>query len=460
MLENEEYKGLWFLPQSEVHFGGTLTFGPDNPVRLNISGTIDQKISSIFNERNEFTIWGHLQSGEPITLFNCDQVQFTSPLIGLESATYNAQFIILGAHILEKDTSLINSVRVSYDHMEEWMGIYGHEIKEPYNMDSYEISFKKPEDIIFQLSENINGRITFWNNLPYLNEADVQLKQQNLIKLDFTVPISFTELIQIVWKFQRFLTLMTQQKVRIRWYYIYSSSIPSRNQSIDQSSTAKEIKVFYRQSDYKYDVDGRFHYLLNFSTFQSQFEQVLKLWFKADIDLNPIVDILYTNIGSTNEYIHNSFLNLVQAVEAYHRRKMQNTQELKTENVLLTERLLAHIPEGDDKDWLTQKLAYSYEPGLRKRLKELFDLNKSIIFTNSEGESKKISKLIEAIVNKRNYLTHYDESSASVNNDVLKMLKYTNVLRSLLVIIILRELGFDENFLDSNIRNKFRFHLN
>jgi hypothetical protein len=70
------------------------------------------------------------------------------------------------------------------------------------------------------------------------------------------------------------------------------------------------------------------------------------------------------------------------------------------------EEVFITVPEKH-KEWLEEELAYSNEPTLRKRLKEI--LNKYSKITGSLIKNRK--SFINKVVVTRNYLTHYDSNS-------------------------------------------------
>jgi len=102
----------------------------------------------------------------------------------------------------------------------------------------------------------------------------------------------------------------------------------------------------------------------------------------------------------------------------------------------LTETLIKQCSE-ENQEWLSGRLRHGNELNLGRRIKSIIEPFKELI-----GTSKERSKLIRAIVDTRNYLTHYDnslESEAVTGRDLwLLCLK----MEAIFQLHILQVLGF------------------
>lgn len=452
MLGIQEYRGIWWLPESDQQISGNLRFGPDQPVRLELLSGTGQDIIRLLPDLEDVVLWGMTAEGHAMTLFNCNQISCAFPGIGLQTAVYNAEFIVIGAHLKGVDSPAFDKATISIEGLDQWFGINGYQFKGDFDVSAYEISYLKPEDIAFNIDANTSIKISSQINYPQFDRTETVIRQENKIELEFREILSLDEVLTKTWKVQRFFSLLTQNTLRLRWYYLQSPLFKHVfSMSVGKPEINISLSLFFRQSATKIKDANALTKFLRFEVVKYKLETTLKRFFELDAELGAVIDILYANIGESNQYLQNIFLNLVQAVEAYHRITMQDTDQLKMENRERLDRLLSYLPEGDDKTWLEQKLAYSYEPGLRKRLKELFELNKMLIFSAPEPTNKLINRLIENIVNKRNYLTHLDGSSKNISLQPNILLIYNRVLKQLLTVLLLRSLGFEEDFLYGSI---------
>jgi hypothetical protein len=105
--------------------------------------------------------------------------------------------------------------------------------------------------------------------------------------------------------------------------------------------------------------------------------------------------------------IEHHFLNAINAIEAYHRRKGNTRYELdpaRYEERL--ERIINAAP-ARDRPWLRGKLRYSNEVTLRTRLRELFEQMPRALQQACGGRKQ----FVDTVVTTRNYLIHHDDES-------------------------------------------------
>jgi chemotaxis regulatin CheY-phosphate phosphatase CheZ len=136
-------------------------------------------------------------------------------------------------------------------------------------------------------------------------------------------------------------------------------------------------------------------------------------------------------------YIEQQLLSLVGAIEAYHRRTMDNFELPKEQHNKRLEEILRSVPE-EYKGWLNEKLAYSNEKSLRKRLREIvkeFDpILKELI--------PDLDSFVDKVVKTRNYLTHNDEKLKDQAVAGKELLELVENLKIIAEICLLKELGF------------------
>ena len=155
-------------------------------------------------------------------------------------------------------------------------------------------------------------------------------------------------------------------------------------------------------------------------------------------------------------YITNQFSDLVQAIEAYHRRTTRNCDLLPEEYDKIVSEILNGTPE-QHKVWLKEKLEYGNEPNLRKRLKEIINVLgiKEFIENNGRG----IDSFIHRVVITRNYLTHYDKKLEDKALRPEQFYPYVQMLRTVLLTCLLKEMGFESGTMKKMIRKYFEKYV-
>ncbi len=91
----------------------------------------------------------------------------------------------------------------------------------------------------------------------------------------------------------------------------------------------------------------------------------MKILYKNGLSLKtkfpPVLNSLFASFSDKDEFMETKFLNIVQALEIYHRRMIEDTIKLKTEFQSKLEPILEGLSEIHKK-WLIDKLAYKWEP--------------------------------------------------------------------------------------------------
>jgi hypothetical protein len=138
------------------------------------------------------------------------------------------------------------------------------------------------------------------------------------------------------------------------------------------------------------------------------------------------------------------FLNLIQAVESFHRdmRKGEYLSQEAFEEIRVT--VTNAIPKeiaDDFRQSLKSRIRYGYEYSLRTRLRHLFEeLEAPTVLLMTQN----VNDLRNRLVDTRNYFTHYaaELKKVAFDGDSLQYANYK--LRVLLVILLLKEVGLDE----------------
>lgn len=455
MLNQENFNGFWYpADQPEIRFHAVLNFGPDKSPRLTGISTFTAEQATFLRNAKEITIWGDLEGGENVTLFECNCLSLLYPWAGTQSVELNAKTVVSGAFLKNSAEVAIEGMQVDFTVLGEWMDTYGHTTGYDENSDTHSLLYKAPEDIQFAINEQINAAFIF-RMFREIKEAKVAFRQENLLSLKFLSPVSYDDALECEWRVQRFLTVAVWQQLNI----ISLSIRIKTSEATEYSDGYKWCRVFFRQSTYGLAEEGNKTYFLRFLVVRPVIEPMLQSWFKLEELTEPVISLLIANIGRGDGFIQNNFLNLVQAVEAFHRHIKQNTDQLKAEHTVKMDRILEQVRDASDKRWLSEKLAFAFEPSLRRRLKELFQEHCSVIFYNNDVSNKSIVWVIETITDKRNYYTHYGKKISVTDADFMRLIVLTELLKLLLAVMIFRELGMDKEVLRERIPGRLKVKL-
>lgn len=443
MIEDEIVNGFWFLPQNpNSHFHGQLTFGPSSFPRLALIANKDTNLSDFPFNVEDYVIWGLGENGIAITLLGCNRLDASGNGFGFQTSIFNAQRIIIGDHINSEDELLFDSVEFSLENLEEWVNIQGFNVNVS-SHDSYQISYERPKDLFFHINDQVTGNLCFRNNTPFSRNPIIRLSQENYFELKFNGQLSLKDVIENVWRMRQFITLMMFEETKIKWINVIKDN--------------KKLKIFYKQSSKEDIVESDRLYLISLRVLGQRFELAIKKWFEIVKDLDPVIAILHSNIGKSQGFYQNDFLNMVQAVEAFDRRQLQDTQQLQAANEPRLNRILQCIEDQNDKKWLSERLTFSYEPNLRTRLTKLCVLHKEILFMDSVSKNQ-LKPMIMHIVETRNYYTHFDPSLEK-KKKVSTVINQTFFLKMLLTYCILDQIGLDSEYLMPSVYHRYRIRL-
>lgn len=161
-------------------------------------------------------------------------------------------------------------------------------------------------------------------------------------------------------------------------------------------------------------------------------------WHAARRKYLPTFLLYFSLLRTPGMLLEFRFLNLVHAVEAYHRRAYRNHVLPADEYEKRRSRLLgAACPE--DHDWLQQVLKYANQPRLADRLGDLYDSLPSSART-AIGKRRAFT---HSVAQTRNSLSHWaeDQDNATMKPDA--MWRTIEKLKLALKVILIRELGLD-----------------
>jgi hypothetical protein len=257
----------------------------------------------------------------------------------------------------------------------------------------------------------------------------------------------------MIYHIRNFLTLAITEPV-------YPLSIEGRIEPNENEPKNVDISVgiFYRLlhiSELCKDLTSH-DMLFTFKDVSEDFGSFLRNWFtKAEL-LEPVYDLYFGTLYNPGQYLTNQFLNLVQAIESYHRRTVGNNELPEEDHRIRIAEILITTP-ANHKEWLKEELKWSNELSLRKRLKSMLKSCPEALRNAIENEDLFINRTIDT----RNYWTHFDPSLKEKVAEKGELYKLTSLLGMLLQSCLLKELGFSSESIDkllsSLLQKKYQF---
>lgn len=449
MNEEFEYTGVWWLPSNrETKIPGILKFDQSEGAILELDGcfTDDPEMDELFNPA---IVNGVSSTGVNITLHRCLGKHLTIRGGGFSHSKLYAHEVFEGVHFERREDIKFRCLFVDYSHLDTWLGISGFDIV-PNKHDEIWIKYKTPDSIPVFISSDLVLFIVFLTSYSPFALTEAYLRQKVKIMIAPAQEQSFEELQKIVRRIQDFLTLANIEPV-------YPLSIEGetelKKEIVGDKTVYPKVKIFYQLPKVHGAVveTGRFRALFAFKDISDKFQYFLQNWFRKAEELEPVYQLYFGLIYNPHMYLEQKFSCLVEALEAYHRRIMQNYELPMDKHNERICKILDAVPQ-EYKTWLERKLEYSNEPILRRRLRELLN-NHSVTVPNFIRNRE---SFIDKVVITRNYLIHHDPRLEAKAAKKEKLHYITRRLQLLVDLCLLKELGFSSDEVQGFVPTKYQ----
>lgn len=234
---------------------------------------------------------------------------------------------------------------------------------------------------------------------------EVRVSQSTSIRVDLSEDLTFDEWVtNFVLPFRNLLTLATTRPNALTRVSLYS-----QDKTVGTSKGDREVPIdlFYQQVWHEKVEAKRLlphDMLFTLHDVAEDFGGIVRRWLRVASELDSVCNLFFSVTYLPGLYSENKFLNMVQAAESYHRRRITNQVLTREEHDQRVASILNGAPDAHRK-WLKQRLEYGNEPTLQMRLSDLLDATQPVM----SSLITKRSQFVRKVVDTRNYLTHYDD---------------------------------------------------
>ncbi len=416
---------------------GTLSISEDG-VDFNLILESDKELSLPLMD--DF-IYGKTMDNELYTLFKCSICHEDTYDFDKGGATYKytitAEYLLKGETFTDNSEFKINELFFEFTELDIWTYQEILQVSKD-NKGGIQVKVAQIPPIPYDFKE-FKLNVQYKNNIKNYNFQErnkLELSTICFFKLEFNKPLSFFEVINTIGKIKEFISLFMLQPISIsklnavsnKDFQIYNKFI----NPVYKNLLTRNQKEFY----------------ISFDEIKDNFQFYLESWIEKYDILKPVINLYFGTLQQTTSYeVH--FLNLVQALEAYHRRTKNNRIWSKEEFKERKDLILENIPP-EYKEWVRGKINYGYEPTLHTRLEELLSPHTEL-FRDIYNDK---ASLIKAIKQTRNYNTHFDKDleNKTLRGHDLEVL--VNFLKSMIEFYLLQEIGVNEELLLHKTKNK------
>ncbi len=447
--------GTWKVDNSDQQYYGDLYLNKDEGgialyIRIPNSGS---PMSYLELPLKIPFINGSTMNGAKITLIDCVRIKTESRIGSEEVYGYQANYMLDGVNFETEDDIEFSKMKISIPGIIEWGGISNYvypvydgkrdvlielEVTEPidiYSNEDYSLSYFL--DFSYPGFNLIQEEITL-KQTPYLIIESKSLQPLNwfmnkanqmkrLIEIAMAEPFGFDNMI------------VESPEI----YYEFEDNL-KRTRAIEVIHANKEIISKNKNNRRRL----RHDFLFNLNELKNA---NFSKWQEISSVMEPIIELYINSLYNKKLSISRHFQNMVQALETYHSRRICNTLPNFKKRV---EKLISIRPEGlrdEDREFLL-KGSYKYVT-LRSRLADLLLADFTYYFYTADIKHLDFPKIIS---DTRNYFTHYDQK---LEDRILKgddLINGFHILRNILEFYLLKEFGFDEEFIHERTRERIK----
>ena len=439
--------GFWWFPENSNHkVSGTLHHSIDK-ITLNLMGTLTDLTK--FQDQFEYEIiMGISTKGDPITLHKCYANNFSMSHPSFATSSYSILYIFQGSHFLKKEDMKFSKVYAHLTHFDEWIGLSGFNAGlDKINENKISITYSQPKKIEFDLINNFTATIWFGYSLhsSSVNEKEQGIKQRIALNIESRNEKSFFEFQKILMDIRNFLGLACLSPI----HPIEVKGITESNkEEVNNQTIHTTISIYNTQSNMPKEIVNvnSANMLFTYVDIKENVQSYFQKWFENKSILEPTYNAYSGVLYNKHIYLDQKLLLLIQAVESYHRRTSNATEVTEDEHKKRLNEIMSNVPEHH-KIWLQNKLQFSNEISLRKRLKSILEQFKFIL----PNHEQQIKPFINYVVDTRNYLTHYSNNAKENIKDYDKMYLTSEYLKLIIESCLLVSLGFPVEKIESLI---------
>lgn len=436
--------GYWWIPEEPSRrYPGRLSFDSKDGARLELS--VERETPSFSREEKDFPlIHGTTSSGRDITLVNCYLTQDRWSNAGISTQTIFGHLILDGFHLPSVESENIRSISATVPFLSSWLGTTGIDVKHTNDFHDFEITYRQVPPLSAMIGPSMRMEVSVRPaGIPIAAGpgTEVKIRENIWLSLKPEMPRSYRQLLDSLHVAFDFFTFVCMDLCFAEDIQLEANFHP---RTLTGGMIIYPIAHFHYMPVYSPKNRRTLHPMdvfLKRSDLANHFEPVLARWFETSAQLRSVRVLYVSALYGDHPYVENKFLSVCQAAEVFHRhfRRGEYMDTNRYENEVLP-LLIAGIPANLPADLvkvMQQRFAYLNELSLAKRLKDLVAENKEIIIKFVP----EINDVLRGIVAARNQFTHFSHKNKRPDLNGETILYYVNVLRMIVELSVLREVG-------------------
>jgi hypothetical protein len=441
LTNKKEIEGVWWLKENpDEKLAGKMIYLPGDFIKLELIEAFVTGENNFPNHNIKYIIHGISKDGKFITMFNCFVENYQMHFPGFSECKFSSNSIFIGAHFNNESETLFKTVSFRFFNLENWVDISGFIIKREWESKIINMTYQLPESLKIYSNNKFNLWLDFNTesiNFNHVYQKEFSISQYVELRIEFLDNTCLDKILELLNSLVRFYSLVITKPIYIQNISLVCNINEHAKALFDKFST--KILYFNTQTNIlqNNEITEKRDMLFSYTSVKDNFQNILDKWLLNCEKLEPVFNLYFSTIFNTKLYTNDIFLNLIHAIESYHRRIYGNNEILEEECVKRVNELVLIKPEY--KDWLKIRLKYAYELTLRKRLKMLFN-EYEFLFSSYINDLKDFS---DRLTDTRNYYTHFDENLKQFCFESIELYYASIKLKILLIACFLKEIGFN-----------------
>lgn len=446
--QQTELLGTFWLPNKKKNkVSGQLSFGVGKSITLQILGTlgIDEDESPIII----LCEYPYLATKRRLTLlFNkCIMKEKNEEF-------YRCTYLLKDIYLRSKNPIKFKKLIVNFSNM-ELLHNYKNEF---YSLTRQQennictISYKDEKEILLFRNDEKKIELVRMKDPVFdtPSNSEITIKNTDYINVIYKNPVLFSVIHQDLIMLRQMVSFMENHKVNINKAYIrppvkymkhIKINLAQLHTSLGQQNDLSEFSV--------YDALIKTDYLQNLG-------KICKYWSKLPKEFYPIFNIYYSLLPPNNLSLETYFLNVVQALESYFRRRPSRKKEFDKD---VYEAFLVRLFDTHcfaKEKWTDDEIStinsfkiHGNEISFKNKVKECIDICSDILIL------KNVDALLKITTSLRHYYTHYDKKYEKIESEIPNkdILDYADILLIVLTILLLKEMSLSSSTIRGILRD-------
>lgn len=463
------YLGKWWLPTKKSNaIDGTLRQDTNGRITLDLmaplsaGGSIVDEMTGRMPSNGDTmeVIHGRLDTGEGITLFECQTGTSTFYHTGVQRQLYHVGILIENILFEDGSDTSFDEIRFELTHTNHWLGVKS--IERRLGSKNYRIiAHKNRPSLKIEIPSESLKILTSHDLREQSGPSSRGIQVNHGFRVEFKKPRDLKEVLKIVFRFQQLFTLLGGEA-------FFTQRLAGRALDVHgvnkdgirvRPPTSTWCAIFHGHAFRRLPVvKHSFDLVIRFPDISGMISRVFRKWFALFPAFAEVID--------TYNFVHRmgdrlpldlKFLLLTQALEAFSGRENPSPYLSSQKAKSIRKTLFKAIPPGTDqrvRKRIEESLAHFNSLTLADRLRKLIE--------SLEPESQMliasdIPKFVKKVKDTRNYRTHLSgDKSVYKPLEDLALWGATVRLEMLLMFLLLKKTGIREKLVRERLQRYTR----